>query len=358
MSRIFLLGAGASYGSQVLPAPPLINNFFSLGIDRCRGDYRLLWDALETIGIQSKHLRTGVINLEQAFSELLGAEIWKQTLSVADARMQFGKTLGVLSPTRMLDCFIRDVLFESNRSAIENPCGFHRELFRLAREEDVVISLNYDLIAEGALMSELGWNPITGYGIITGPIGNSCEREMDNYLGSQKRTAVRLLKAHGSVNWSFSTQNDVQVNSLTSLDDPVEELSYYNQLTENISRNLGYEGFRHQRLISQPRHVLVPPVASKADYFNSEKIEEIWASIATSLENASEILVIGFSFSPSDSHFVGLFRAQMSRNRNKVIHIKVIDPNVDTVNRISNLSPKLEVSHSARTLEEFVNQGY
>ena len=70
-----------------------------------------------------------------------------------------------------------------------------QKLMSLVSPGDAIVTFNYDLLIEQGLIKQNLWNPEDGYGI-----GELCESE--RLPEDLPATQVKLVKLHGSINWS------------------------------------------------------------------------------------------------------------------------------------------------------------
>lgn len=176
-----------------------------------------------------------------------------------------------------------------------------------------LITFNYDLLVENALK---GLSIPFTYGF------NSKGYDAD---------AVELLKLHGSVNWAKKESSTVSYTVHNSYDD----LLNTNQTPQ-----------------------LVPPTWRK---IFTGPLRQVWDKSLKSLEQATRIIVIGFSIPPTDNHFKYLLAAGLQHNIS-LREIVFVNPDSDQIrDRADNLFGGITNSSSVKIIGcnfiQFVSQG-
>jgi hypothetical protein len=155
--------------------------------------------------------------------------------------------------------------------------GFFNE--RRAGAANTIVSFNYDLLVEDAL---LGLGIPFGYGFKKQTVG--CDSTAHCAQGGQASAALPVLKLHGSLNWAipgtrggkmtvFGNYADVRAKALTP--------------------------------------VLVPPTWRKV--FNGQ-LGNVWDAAVRELASATRIIILGFSMPATDVHFKYLLAAGLKNN--------------------------------------------
>ena len=192
---------------------------------------------------------------------------------------------------------------------------------------DTVITFNYDLLAEDALFN------------LKIPFTYGLPDDFVDYVGSRRcatasevKKALKVLKLHGSLNWSKSDTN---------------RLLIYPDYSDVL--NVGREP------------LLIPPTWRKNV---GGHLDAIWDEAVQALRNATRIIVIGFSMSPADMHFKYLI-AEGLRENISLRKIIFVNPSTDELNQraLTLLRPELEDQNvlqfiEATTAEFFFNQSY
>jgi NAD-dependent SIR2 family protein deacetylase len=148
------------------------------------------------------------------------------------------------------------------------------------RRSNVVITFNYDLLLENALL-RVGLRPWYGQELDQEPAGNE----------------VPVLKLHGSANWGVCSECG-QVF-----------------FPEKIARSLAEIGLLRcdkckRRGSLQP--LLVPPSWDKTDH--RKTMQPVWAHAVRELKRATRICVVGYSMPESDAFFRYLITLALADN--------------------------------------------
>ena len=81
----------------------------------------------------------------------------------------------------------------------------HKNLLKRLKQGDTVITFNYDLVIEESFESAKLWNPIDGYDMETSgkTMGWTKRWLIEKKYKSGAKSAIKLLKLHGSINWKL-----------------------------------------------------------------------------------------------------------------------------------------------------------
>ncbi|AEG17572.1 SIR2 family NAD-dependent protein deacylase [Methanobacterium paludis] len=138
---------------------------------------------------------------------------------------------------------------------------------------------------------------------------------------------LKLLKMHGSINWSYceSCQEVLDFDLLEVKEIYDKDIMSFPIM--GICQNCG--GLR--------RPLLVPPMAFK--FLNFPNLIDIWNSAQQTIMDSNYIIVVGYSFSESDTYISKIIARSMSENPNQTLVV------IDTD---KNLVKKLRKKYSAR----------
>ncbi|PJZ24576.1 hypothetical protein CH352_13435 [Leptospira hartskeerlii] len=135
-----------------------------------------------------------------------------------------------------------------------------------------IITFNYDLCIEIAL---------TSLGI-----------PFSYHITDSSKDKVSLFKLHGSFNWEYSVESGLKEK--VSVTEIMRNLQPYNDSKKPL---------RLHTIIGDP--YIVPPSWNKLYYH--EKLERIWSEACKAFVDARNIIVLGYSFPPSDLLFQYLY---------------------------------------------------
>lgn len=387
--RVFLLGAGASksYGqSPTGQRMPIARDFFQtyLSLDISANPWVLI-DGLVTYLRKTREAVDPITFLSSGIDiEALHSEI-EQARDVLMARGDSAATF--LTEARAFNELV--FLFASVLNEIQNgPTSRpHVKLARALRTDDAVITFNWDTLMDRAMAETTSWRPDWGYGVTPRRIfRNGWGEPLSN---RNEDGAPALIKLHGSTNWLTGhptrdpdTNRFVHTHALEpdafavfeSATAPYDcfagrymegykpyAYGYYppNLDFEGRAAPDGYkivsvrpripgrpEGLAGERgLVSIP--LIIPPVRNKRYDDFGELFGHLWQSAEQKLAEADEIVVIGYSFPPTDTQSDTLFRHAFSK-RSSMPKMVVVDPAPDRI--IDKLSRELGIIDSHLTI--------
>lgn len=357
MSKILILGAGASYGhgANSNHLPPLIDGMFTndLSAELILKYYPLseyIKDTFDIIINKSKR-----INFEKLYSDI--EPIWE--LDFKSQQVEYKehlKSFSIFSPLDYLRGYIVDLIFATTSWLTEMDCPFHKKIAKKwLCENDTVISFNYDLIMDFALMRNTPWKPNDGYGW-----EYSYSQSIEGMGSVSSKPYIKLLKPHGSLNFKkkigskkklvtrYNLKNIPNNNYSDIGNDPPEYDEYetidiYNfdklikdhkiGIIPNLSKSLFQEDSvllplvevikSNLGLASILPFIIMPTLYKPFNEMRFGELNIVWRNLFDSLKQCTEILSCGFSF--SDTHFNQVFREAI-RNKQTPIKLLIIEP--------------------------------
>lgn len=255
------------------------------------------------------------------------------------------------------------VINEIQNGPISKP---HLKLAKYVSEKDVIATFNWDTLIERALEESSNWNTSQGYSFSPKSIykngwGNSNKKSNTGM--------VQLLKLHGSTNWltihpnmldGFSTLNrfvkpeDVFVYESTEEPYPCHRgrfMEGYERFSYGYYPvNLDMVAYDHDgekiEFVNQPKPhfekgkaptggvptipLIIPPVKDKKYDKYGELFSLLWHKTSEAIQNADEIILIGYSFPKTDIKSTQLFMQSFMKRNNKP-KIKILDPNPEKI---------------------------
>jgi len=175
-SRVFILGSGASlepdFGGDVESALPGPKDYFAYARRHGLRERAALWRLLRALGIGEDALLAGRPTVDELFPLLSVARDTLWHLDHFDLDALDGESQGddlafdywLTNPWDDLVAVIVEVLQHATRPLLRVPCRTHRGFAEALAPGDTVISLNYDLLMDTALLAMGGWSPADGYG--------------------------------------------------------------------------------------------------------------------------------------------------------------------------------------------------
>lgn len=217
------------------------------------------------------------------------------------------------------------------RLGVETPkskTSYIRAFVDHLKDRDVVITFNYDVEVEKALIASGRWRPDEGYGLRASIL------RFDAASGSSP-SKVSILKLHGSIGWREGADGGLRLESdLTSFLDPsVRE--------ESDSLTPPYEYVNSNRVILEPSYL---------KHLENSDLAQIWAKAAEALSVSSEVTVVGYSFPQADTAARALIASSLRLREN--IPLTIIDTKPAPKLILSRLLSQ-EVAHLRLTAKEW-----
>jgi len=197
-------------------------------------------------------------------------------------------------------------------SFISYYCNSNNYIFLseyIARNGGNIISFNWDILFEEAMIATGKWTPKDGYGINFNDIIYKNEKDKRRGILSKINSRNFILKPHGSINWY-------------SKDEQMNKQILFIQLNPNLrSGNFclleRYENGYYSSIF--------PPGVKRKSF------PEVWHGMKNLLEQADEIIAIGFSFNDNDKYI----KSEFSRKRfKKDLKIILINPENEILRNI------------------------
>jgi hypothetical protein len=209
---------------------------------------------------------------------------------------------------------------------VNNPqrAEYIRDLLGRLKVGDVVITFNWDCLAELAL-GKLGlWNPTTGYGLERPAQflhrGEGSAPEASGVWPSP----VHVLKLHGSVGWRGNGRSQIAFEWRRCL-----------QLLQVALPGRASEGLFTGQQPQPPQDwepLFVPPTYLKG-VPGGEDMQQIWHLASRSIWEAECVEVYGYSLPPSDTAARVLLNPLRARLHQGDVVVKVTDPSPETRRR-------------------------
>lgn len=198
-------------------------------------------------------------------------------------------------------------------------CALHRRLFETLLERDSIVSFNYDLLADNALLAieprehdRPGQD--TRMGKISGLLGrlNIWDDPPPSLMPREQKWGF-YLKLHGSLDWLYCESLGCENNT--------------NVFARGVSilAEGQDEGMPCRYCGASLKTFIVPPVATKR-FEDTGRMAFLWNIALRQLSNASRIVVIGISFAPSDFELRWLIRQAIELRTRPLYELHVVNP--------------------------------
>ena len=371
LNVVYLFGAGVN---QVVKywdglSPPLLNNFFNIALNmrRFRDDYyskqlESVYGYIEKYFRKTKdELANSLFDLETCFTLL------EQQIKRAKTENKTEEFQELVKINFQLISFIAEVLSEFEYFAVTSH--IMRNLGRVIfYEKPVIITFNYDCLMEAVLETISGVNPIVPKSFLEHTPENEeipddlliyshCnwnrplaygfkfdeiqlqQAGVSQFVNGSRFYSIPhnqlykkpLLKLHGSLNWF----KYLPFRSYPVFSDELEPK--LGEKESDIILKRGTWWFvrppDHDGWFIEP--IIVTPVLYKDKYFDQKPFVETWGQARNALSNCDKLVVVGYSFSPSDFTTKQLFLESFISNNLK--ELVVVNPNHDLVKVIKEL---------------------
>jgi hypothetical protein len=164
-------------------------------------------------------------------------------------------------------------------------CAHHKKIVDIMKSGDEVISFNYDCLIDESLRKygHDKWNPRYGYGFALGNGGSNLkgDKKWEPPKVATKNGSIKLYKLHGSLHF------DIKGVKVT-----LKERPYTKQQ-------------------GHLRFTIIPPESNKR--YDEGVFKRTWKQAGQALHRADTLVVIGYSFPPTDSHANALFLISVKR---------------------------------------------
>ncbi len=228
---------------------------------------------------------------------------------------------------------LKDLLVRTLDYALEGPvCSKHLALADRMKAGDVVLSFNYDILMDNALLAH-GRITDSAYGM------NFFRVNQDGQWTTldERPSQITILKLHGSLNW-------VRCGLCNSM-----------LLFRYVKQTMyGAHTFQCPRCSADERHgirMMVPPIQSK-DY-GDQDIAFLWFQTDRIMQDFSKIICIGYSFSPSDFDMISLMRRYQAR-RTKTPEVDFVSKDLKAERRMKSIFGVKKVTQFA-DLSSYLN---
>jgi hypothetical protein len=193
-------------------------------------------------------------------------------------------------------------------------CPEHLRLANSLGQGDAVISFNYDLLMDNALRKAQKLTD-SGYFLpFHKALGDSGWESLQNTPSD-----VSMLKLHGSLNWLHCSYCNSYLLTRS------EKMGSWSSLKTKNCPICGESNYYLER-------VIVPPLLAK-DY-SVHPLKYLWNRAIRQVTISKEIVIIGYSFPPTDFGTEALLRWGLSGDFQKRVRFTVVDPKEAVYERV------------------------
>jgi hypothetical protein len=405
----WLFGAGAShhYARNAFGVPvPLANGFFkafhrlptSQGFDAHIGPFISFLEHYR--GVSPEKAVEWDVNIEDFMTSVeRELEELKESTTARDrTEEEFLRAFSYATVFNNMTFIFASVLNEAQNGP---SLSLYRAILDSCGPNDSFATFNWDTLLDRSLMDTGGWNPNSGYGlnfraVFDGAWKDSIEGE------ATFSTDWKLFKLHGSTNWlvphmgvhlesleytlSVPGANDVFLYWHSSLPYATHKNRWKGGYVPTTycyyPPNIPASFFTQAQLSPEPGHVfvkfnyrflspfeegdspgvpsspvLITPVRQKKYDTYRSSIQSLWTQAAKALEKASRVVIIGYSFPPTDTRALDLFRSLLAI-RGSEIEVEIVAPGASAIARQIGedfLDRAKRVKLHDMTLEDYVN---
>ena len=290
---MILFGAGATraafFGKDHDPPPPLDTDFFEIALQiTARGTSRLSKSVAQDV--HDLYGRVIGIGLEQYYRDV------ETRLELANFAKPANRPMNWSARTRSLEELIRRVLIQTTCDMTATPAKpivseIHRKILARVKRGDTLATFNYDTIIEESMpVKSSPWTPREGYGVdITGvKKGWAKKWFVSHKIEEGKKSDIKLLKLHGSINWRLYKNNKVTLKA----------------------RPYAVKGKRGKPDFE--RSAFVPPGWHKR--VDKQPYSTIWRKARLEFDRCETLVIIGYSLPDTDLIARALF-LEIARRR-------------------------------------------
>ena len=292
MSRVYILGAGASAGyenGERRISPPDARSFFKVvgtllnendGLNHTR--FSDLWAFLE------KYYQVSVNKLEQCELDI------EEVLTMLD--------VGKVKP-KARQQLLNLIAVTLDKIIDVNLCQHHRRLVNSLRAEDAIITFNWDLLVDNNVAS-LGHEGGPNYGVnLLEPI-----QETPWPVGNRRNKPL-VLKPHGSLNWMTCRRCRKSFAHIL--------------VGKTAAHHYAGQVFKCRHCDGTTEPLMIPPTLMKN--YNHPVIKAVWEEAGRVLRQAEHVVIVGYSLPPTDFKAKWLFMEASANCSSSLQSLTIID---------------------------------
>lgn len=311
---VFVLGAG--FTKAFVPEAPLLTDNYRLNEDR----FEKLSNAHDILESEKRLNFNGNINIERLMTRLDG----KMPYDLKDTKEELNLLLSEVKQA------FNKKLEEAKKCKI-----FNDDLEKFAEycyiNHITCITFNYDDVLDEALHKSAGdeWEPDGGYGFFLKPSEQCIRQEPRHEKGNP---AILLLKLHGSINWRVKRGSSHPY----SIDAIVHHETWSDSSKvdpQDIDLHIETEPF------------IIPPVLMKSVLVEQPILRLTWSLAYRKLQEAEQIIFIGYSFPVTDVAAGFLFSEAIQRScKISVVNLQKDDNGKEQIRQVyKKVFPEIDI---------------
>lgn len=157
-----------------------------------------------------------------------------------------------------------------------------------------------------------------------------------------------LSKLHGSLSWSYAGPDTPPSSPVFRDTLPRRWLRVPDGIVPADSSASPF--YARPALPSDLVPLIVPPAATKTQYYGNRAMRTQWVVASQRLATADNFICMGYSFPATDNMVSGLFRANLSAHADCVS----VDPSRDAADRLQSLIPSGRILRRFASVDAFV----
>lgn len=274
MRTVYILGAG--FSKAICDQMPLMRDLASRVVDELR-------ISPKTLDPFQQDIEAWLSFLSERQPWLSESESLHNQATFLDAARAIAKTMYTLQP-QTLDAVAATILDRLTASWSYTTSS--------------IITFNYDLLVESSLRR---WNSRTcATDLYPAPLA---EREPPGSGGSWAHMPLRaplptLFKLHGCLNWMYPSGPSAQQGPIILRSNYLDPPPAHDDKVDPLHSDL------------EP--LIVPPTLTKSTFYANTALRALWKGAAQALREADRVVVIGYSFPPSDNQVATLLRTTLA----------------------------------------------
>lgn len=336
MKTIYLLGAGASkdagapLANEILP---IIKNYSEeYGEEGYSHTSKFLNEIkMKFINPFQEEIMNGLFNIEDALSLTYNRTLFEILMNLNYQR----HSLALRNRLKWA------IFYIIRKATWNNPNWklYNKFVDEKINKNDVILSVNYDLVIEDALKRVYGsYNCGFPKEEATSPITlfDFSQQRKEIFEG------ILLLKLHGSLNW-------LKCNKCKKI------ILYPEKVVDEQlkSRLIMTKRFNCEKCRANLSPVIVPPQSEKSEYINN--IQQIWTRAFNEIQTAKKLIIIGYSMRETDFDLRTLIKLALKQSN--INEIEIISNSLNSLNNYNSFFRGFKnIKYSTGGFSFFINE--